>query len=420
MVHAQNERGKKQPVSRSIFSRRFRRRAILIAANIANGLLLPLLNPIVSLLVVRLASIDLWGEYVALLIGVQLAAHIIGWGNKDYLLRQFSFNPTRLGEIWRGSLFTRSLLLIPFGLLTLWLDPARAFGLLVWCAILVFDQSFEVWVTYRKDFVFSTGVELLGLIVTLAGIGLANRSLDVNALIMISISSTALKAVIYLLRYRTSTLASSADRLARPIELAYFRRAFAFFALGLTGLLQSRIDLYVVSLFLTKSAIGQYQVFITFLLYLQSLSAFVLGPFVKNLYRLSTRTILNLSLRMLPLGLVMCGPALILLAVILHSFYGIDLPLTFFALGLVLTLPIYFYVPIIYSLNKRGLTARVVWINLLGIAISGLVGWRLLPALGMLGAVLGAASAQVVMLLVYVWHSRELRRIDALPVPELG
>ncbi|MBI5566993.1 MAG: hypothetical protein HY870_18995, partial [Chloroflexi bacterium] len=81
---------------RSVFTPRFRRRLILVSANIANGLLLPLLNPLISIFVVRLASIELWGEYVALLIGLQLAAHIIGWGNKDYLLRQFSFSPARL------------------------------------------------------------------------------------------------------------------------------------------------------------------------------------------------------------------------------------------------------------------------------------------------------------------------------------
>lgn len=404
---------------RSILSRRFRRRAILIAANLANGLLLPLLNPIVSLLVVRLASIDLWGEYVAVLISVQLAAHIMGWGNKDYLLREFSFTPTRLGETWRGSLFTRSLLLLPFGLLLIWLDPARALWLLAWCAVLVFDQAFEVWVTYRKDFVFSSGVELLGLILTLLGIGLASASLTVNVLMAISIASTSIKAVIYLLRYRSSALALSADRLARPIELAYFRRAFAFFALGLTGLLQSRIDLYVVSLFLSKSVIGQYQVFITFLLYLQALSAFVLGPFIKNLYRLSYRTILNLSVRLLVFGALICLPALMLLDLVLHQFYRFDLPPIFFVLGVVIALPSFFYLPIIYGLYKRGVTRRVVWINVLGIAASAAIGLWLLPSIGMIGAVIGAASAQMLMLFAYVWQSRELRGNDALPMPEL-
>lgn len=405
---------------RSILSRRFRRRLILIAANVANGLLLPLLNPIVSLLVVWLASIDLWGEYVALLIGVQLAAHIIGWGNKDYLLRQFSFNPTRLTELWRGSLITRGLLLLPFGLLILWLEPARAVWLLVWCAVLVFDQAFDVWVTYRKDFVFSSGVELFGLIVTLAGIGLVSARLDVDALIVISIGSTLIKALIYLLRYRSSALAPSSDQPGQPIEWAYFRRAFAFFALGFSGLLQSRIDLYIVGLVLSKNSIGQYQVFITFLLYLQSLSAFVLGPFVKNLYRLSYRLILNLSLRLLALGVLFCLPALILLDPVLHQFYKFDLPPIFFVLGGVIALPSYFYLPIIYGLYKSGLTGRVVWINVLGIAASAAIGLWLLPALGMIGAVLGAASAQVLMLLAYVWQSRELREEYALTMPELS
>ena len=315
-----------QSVIRSLTTPRFRRRVILVAANLANGLLLPLLNPIVSFLVVRLASIELWGEYVALLIGLQLVAHIIGWGNKDYLLRQFSFTPTRLGELWRSSLLTRSLLLLPFGVLAWWIDQEHALWLLIWCAVLVFDQAFEVWVTYRKDFVFSSAVELIGLLVMLAGISLTGARLTVDVLIAISIGSTSIKALIYWWRYRAAALAPSPDRSSRPIALAYFRRAFAFFALGLSGLVQSRIDLYLVSLFVPGAIVGQYQVFMTFILYLQALSNFILGPFAKNLYRLSYRTILNLSLRLLVFGLAVCPPGLLLLAWVCRHYYGFDLP----------------------------------------------------------------------------------------------
>ncbi len=405
---------------RSLWSHRSRRRLILVAANIANGLLLPLLNPLVAIVVVRLASIELWGEYVALLIGVQLAAHIIGWGNKDYLLRQFSFSPAHLGGLWRSSLITRSLLLLPFGVLVWWIEPGRATWLLIWCGVLVVDQAFEVWVTYRKDFVFSSAVELIGLLVMLAGVGLTGARLNADGLIAISIVSTSIKAVIYGLRYRSSLLAPSPDRSSRMIELAYFRRAFTFFALGLTGLLQSRIDLYVVSLFLSKGVVGQYQVFMTFMLYLQALSNFVLGPFVKNLYRLSYRALLSLSLRLLALGMVICLPALFLLGGLLRQVYGFDLPPIFFVLGGAVALPIYFYLPIIYGLYKSGRTGRVAWINVLGIAISAAVGVWLLPVLGMVGAVLGATTAQALMLLAYVWQSHELREKHALPVPELS
>jgi O-antigen/teichoic acid export membrane protein len=242
----------------------------------------------------------------------------------------------------------------------------------------------------------------------------------VGSLVAISILATAIKAAIYQGRYRASTLARLPDRSTRPIELAYFRRAFAFFALGFTGLLQSRIDLYLVGLFLPKSMVGQYQVLMNFLLYLQALSNFVLGPFVKNLYRLSYRSILSLSLRLLALGALLCPLGLLLIDVVLRVYYGFDLPPIFFGLGGAVALPIYFYLPIIYALYKGGLAGRVVGINVLGIATSAAISLLLLPTLGLLGAVTGAAAAQLLMLLAYVWRSRELREGHALTVPELS
>ncbi|MEZ4768402.1 MAG: hypothetical protein R2844_08245 [Caldilineales bacterium] len=41
------------------------------------------------------------------MIYVQLAAHIVGWGNKEYLLRAFSFSPAHISREWQTSLATR-------------------------------------------------------------------------------------------------------------------------------------------------------------------------------------------------------------------------------------------------------------------------------------------------------------------------
>jgi len=99
-------------VSRS----RLRRRASPVILNAANSLLIPLLSPIVSLAVVRLAGAGLWGDLVGVLIVVQLVAHVVAWGNKEYLLRQFSFSPAHAAHAWQSSLATRLLLCVaPFG-----------------------------------------------------------------------------------------------------------------------------------------------------------------------------------------------------------------------------------------------------------------------------------------------------------------
>jgi hypothetical protein len=67
----------------ALTSSRAQRRALAVLLNALNSLAVPLAGPLFSFLVIRLASLDLWGEFVRALIVAQLAAHIAGWGNKD-------------------------------------------------------------------------------------------------------------------------------------------------------------------------------------------------------------------------------------------------------------------------------------------------------------------------------------------------
>ena len=97
-------------------SPKYRRRAGLIIANSFNSLLVPVFGIVVSLLVVRLTSVELWGMFVEVMIWAQLAAMVVGWGNKEFLLRAFSRQPAQMAVRWQSSLVTRSALLLPAGL----------------------------------------------------------------------------------------------------------------------------------------------------------------------------------------------------------------------------------------------------------------------------------------------------------------
>lgn len=326
---------------------KFRRRLFLIIANSINGLFIPLLNPIVSYLVIRLASVEVWGEFVAVLIVVQLGTHIVGWGNKDYLLREFSFNPARIAINWQTALVTRSLLLVAGVPLVLLAFPLhRALWVLVWSFAIVLDQAFDVLIQYRKDFAFSTLIELVGVGFLAAAILLIGAQIDLDRLIVLSGAVNLLKAGLYGLRYRRHILARL-DRLSGRIDRRYFSLAWPFFLLGLTGLLQSRIDLYTVSAFSPKADVGQYQVFMTFVLYLQSIANFVLGPFVKNIYRLSYRTILSIAAKLFGLGMLIVLPGLVIVQLVLRDHYRIDLSTAFMIAGGLMAWPIYFYLPAI-------------------------------------------------------------------------
>ncbi|MCS7040273.1 MAG: hypothetical protein NZP34_11765, partial [Caldilineales bacterium] len=57
-----------------------RRRWLRIASGSFYNLSLPLINVLVSWLVVRLGSLALWGSFVQVMLWVQLGAMVAGWG----------------------------------------------------------------------------------------------------------------------------------------------------------------------------------------------------------------------------------------------------------------------------------------------------------------------------------------------------
>ena len=377
------------------------RRLGTVLKNTFNSLLLPVFNVVVSFLVIRQASVALWGEFVNVMIVVQLAAHLVNWGNKEYLLRAFSQAPAGISRAWQTSLWTRLLLFggLAAAALCWGLTPAQTALVIGWGWGQVWAQSYDVLVLYRRDFLFAAGVELTRLVFMAGIIWQQGAALTVNALLALSCGAYLAQAAALAWRFRRQTLAGIWGR----VDLGYFRHAFPFFILGLSGMLQSRIDLYAVNFYLAPTQVGQYQVFINLMIYAQSVSAFVLLPFVKTIYRLQTRTILKIAGRLAALGLLLTGPFLLLTHLTLTHLYQFRLPPLMLAAGGFFILPIFAYLPAIYALYKTNRQSAVIQVNGAGILVNlGLNLW-LLPSLGMTGAVIASAAAQWLMLLAYIW-----------------
>lgn len=403
---------------------RLLRRALLILVNALNSVLVPLLSPLISLAVVRLAGSGVWGEFVGALILVQLGAHVIAWGNKEYLLRLFSFNPARIAHAWQSSLVTRlPLLAILAAIFALAGSSSQRWVMLtLWSLGLVVYQSFDVVVLYKRDFVFATVVELAGLGLALAAILRLGAHVDLDGLIVLFGVTSWLKVTMMAARFRHPFLSDAFGRLRvrERFDARFFREAFPFFVLGLSGLLQSRIDLYTANYFLPPGEVAQYQVLATFVLLLQSLSNFVLAPFAKNIYRIQMQSILGLSSRLLALGAMAALPGLLVTQAIVGVHYGFDLPPGAFVMGGIAALPVFFYLPIVYALYKVGAQSVVVKINLIGIGVSFVLSAALLPRAGLTGAAAAAAAGQCCMGIVYSMQGRSLRADHAIAMPDLS
>ncbi|MDW8269462.1 MAG: hypothetical protein RMN24_09880 [Anaerolineae bacterium] len=391
-----------------------RRRWLRIASGSFYNLSLPLINVLVSWLVVRLGSLALWGSFVQVMLWVQLGAMVAGWGNKEFLLRAFSRQPDAFAGLWQRALATRSLLLAPIALVLVFIlalsrptDAATTAVAVGWLLGLFLYQSCDVLVVYRRAFGWATAVEAATTVGMAVFVLIRRDRLTVFELTLSFALATLLKAAAMLFRFRRD-LRSDVMSAGPRWWPAYWREALVFFLLGFGGMLHSRIDLYSVGALLPPREVGIYQVYTNFLLYLQSLAAFILMPFLPSLFRAGTTTLRKISQQMFLFAISIVLPVLLVIDLILRFLYKIDLSYEFLILGGLYVLPLYYYISIIYEIYKNNLQKIVLFVNLLGIVTKLILNLILLPRIGSIGALLSSAIVAWLALVFYVHQRRRL------------
>lgn len=401
------------------------RRVAAVAGHAAASYLPPLLGATVSLLVVRRASVATWGAFVAWAVPVQLIVHVASWGNKEYLLRALARSPGRLTTAWQSALVSRLVVALPavvlLALATAATGPAPALVVVLaaWCCCQVLAQSYDVLVLYRRAFGMAMAVEVAGFMPPLAVALLLPARLDALTLAAAFAAGAAIRLAAFSAAFRRAIGLAPRPRLAGGVDRRYFAAALPFFLLSFSGMLMSRTDLYCVAALLDQAAVGTYQVLTSFLLALQSLGALVLMPWVKALYRLPAAVLWRTTVRLALLGIVVTVPATVVLGWLLAHLYRLEVAPEVLVVGAVGVMAAYPTTALIYLAFRGGRQGSVVRVNLAGAAVNLALNLALLPVLGMLGAVLGTAVAQLVMLAAH--FARELRsdRTDDHAVPDL-
>jgi O-antigen/teichoic acid export membrane protein len=184
--------------------------------------------------------------------------------------------------------------------------------------------------------------------------------------------------------------------------------ALPFFLLGLSGMLQSKMDLYSVAYFLSDKEVGSYQVIINLFIYIQTFSYVILIPFVKNVYRLPLEKVRKISKMLFIIGIVITVPASVLIYLILTILYKINISIFFLIWGVLFALPIFYYLPKIYTLFKNEFQNKVVLINIYGLISNLLLNIILILNFGMIGAIAASATAQIIMLFCYILYEKKL------------
>jgi hypothetical protein len=377
-----------------------------ILGNSLYQLLPGLVNQVLAFFVIKQSGATNWGQVVSLQLVYYIAAHVVSWGNKDYLLLQFSKHPAKINQYIQQSTLTRTLvLLLPTVLLVLVYYPFQtAIYLAGWIVLRFIAQAMEAVIIYEKNFSLALRSESAAFVLLLFGLTFWHHNLSFQeALLLVLLSHVG--RVAWLMPSLISRLKGLS---LKRIELAHLWISVPFLLMGLIALLQLKTDLYVMNELSTKSITGSYQVLMSFVAMFLAVPGFIINPFVKNVYRLQAGQLKSLQYKFIGLGLMICVLATPVLWAIMHYVYQLNFSaVTYMLIAVLMCLP-FVYAFDVYKLYKANVQNKVLAINAVGIAIIFLCCLMFIPLWPINGALMAQLLAQIFLVLLLKHHAAKL------------
>ena len=133
-----------------------------------------------------------------------------------------------------------------------------------------------------------------------------------------------------------------------------------------------------------------------------SIATFFYSPFTKNIYRNNELVVEKTKKTVSLLGLLIVPISLILVYFILRGVLKLELTIWFYFIAFLYIYPSYLYGIEIVNLFKKHKEKKVVKILFLGTSINFILSYLfLLNEFGILGALLGSAISQMIVLLLF-------------------
>jgi O-antigen/teichoic acid export membrane protein len=363
-------------------------------------MILPLGNFIISFIVIRFKGVELWGEFVYFMIIITLTDFVLAWGQRDYLLREFSRNPAGISHEWQNSLINRLPLVFVSLILISILDYSIEIKLIIfsWLLSLFLYKSYDILVVYKKRFSLVVTLEIFSLVFFIIMLFLFIDSLDLTILLYVYAVTSLMKTGAVIWYFRRDVFPW------QPVnfDLSFLKISLPFFLPAFLGLIHSKTDLYCVAYFLSKKEVGEYQILMTFLFYLQIIASLIITPFLKNIYRLPDRSLKKLMMSLFRTGIILSIPAIFLIRLILVNYYQFEFTLDIYMISFFYVIPFYYYLVTMYQYFKHNRQKTVVFITLLATLFNLTMSVVLINRLGIKGALLAGTLSQWFMLILFV------------------
>ncbi|RED44406.1 hypothetical protein DFQ10_10389 [Winogradskyella eximia] len=370
-------------------------RLLLIGINTLRGFSGPMFNFLITLFGIKFFGKEDWGTMINALLSVFLIVFIIGWGNKDYLIRKYSKQPSQIYQAFYSNFFSRSLLL-PLALILLLFFPIT---IAIWCIVLVLlmhsYNALESLVIFHQKFGAQFAAELIAFGLIFSSIFYFNNfSLETFLKLYCA-------AFLFKLLWLIIAMKLWKAHFHLKVSLQEFIAPFWFFMLGLSGWVASKADLYIVNFTMPKAQISEYQIAITAFLLIQSLSYLIILPFTKHLYRLPEKSIAKIKKILAFTSFPLVTLCTAVLWFILEKIAILNLPISFYVFGGLASIPTYFFIVDIMMYYRNKKESSILKINFINALLNLVLTFLLIQKMGIMGAIISVFINQCSFLCFY-------------------
>ncbi|MFT6969797.1 MAG: O-antigen/teichoic acid export membrane protein [Roseivirga sp.] len=368
-----------------------------IGISALQGAILPFSGLITASLGIYLFGIESWGKFVFIQLTIFPITLVCNWGSRNFLIKELSLDPAKIGKTFLTNLASRAFLL-PLSLTLFILLPFKTAALSVLIIIVQFFYlSYDGPTVFTESFIKRISAEILGLVCFVIGLTFISE-FDVNLILAVQSGVLIIKSI-----YLSIALKGLQLFKAKPsFKLGYtLKFGFPFFAIGLSGWLQSKSDLYMLTILEGSRDIAAYQIVIGGLSVIQAIIGFLIEPLIKFVYRSKEGVIKGIGAFVFKIGVPIIILGLVTLALILEWLAPNRFDVYTYLFGLLYLIPFLIFMPSIFKLYKANKERRVVYVSVFSAGVNLLLTWLFIPTLGLNGALLGSALSQIVMLILF-------------------
>jgi O-antigen/teichoic acid export membrane protein len=376
---------------------------------ISNGAFFQLLSAfstaIVAYFVYEENSVEIWGQFASIWVVVSILTLVFNFGNKDFLLKEFSISNTNTKIISNQYMSLRlPLLIVSLFFLIAWFNFEKGIVLLPIIIATFFVNSFQPLLIFEKRFAFLLGSELLAITAQLLFLFYIKNSFNLAVLLISFLIYNLVKLLMMMSVFKKLMI----PQIKIGFNFSALSPLLPFFLLTLGGLLINKSDLMLVAAFLSDSTKAQYQILSTFSTMGIIAAHALLQPFIKQIYRVNNNAFDKISKSYFLAGIVLSLLYVFMVLYITNYFFKIQLSSLSVILLYFIELVFFAINPHVFYIYRNDKQHHFVSIVLISGIISLLAAFFLVKQFDIQGALFANLLGNCVMLILLLNAKRKI------------